>query len=286
MELITPDDVRKLLELFSASSFKPKDGDKAADVVQYKCVQLFKKDYPLLALINNENGELSTSYPSKLIVPQVAQDFSGCITSSHRSRVETKSCLEANKENIGLARETEAGETHVGNCFGTNIDAGKLRDLMARARVARCRARFPVPVILFEGKYICRSATISGGPEIYGRSGLDLLFPPSNEEEDTSSSTTAAASSSASSASAATYEDATLNNSTSCSGTSSSSVHHHHHQTTSTQQALPSLSSLSLGDSSQVFSKVRNQDINLLKYLSVKYICDLMVEKKKVCLIG
>lgn len=40
----------------------------------------------------------------------------------------------------------------------------------------RCRARFPVPVILYKGKHICRSSTLSGGPEIYGRSGLDYLF--------------------------------------------------------------------------------------------------------------
>lgn len=31
-------------------------------------------------------------------------------------------------------------------------------------------------MILFKGKYVCRSATLSGGPEIYGRSGLDYLF--------------------------------------------------------------------------------------------------------------
>ena len=77
--------------------------------------------------------------------------------------------------------------------------------------MARCRSRFVVPVILFEGKvkkisivlrqlknilmflsqlcmkpiistsvlflqHICRSATISGGAEIYGRSGLDFLL--------------------------------------------------------------------------------------------------------------
>jgi myotubularin-related protein 14 len=31
-------------------------------------------------------------------------------------------------------------------------------------------------VILYEGKNICRSATISGGAEIYGRSGIDFFF--------------------------------------------------------------------------------------------------------------
>ena len=39
-----------------------------------------------------------------------------------------------------------------------------------------CRARFPLPVIFYRGKYICRSATLSGGPEIYSRTGFDYLF--------------------------------------------------------------------------------------------------------------
>lgn len=33
-----------------------------------------------------------------------------------------------------------------------------------------------MPVILYKSKYICRSATLSGGAEIYGRSGIDYLF--------------------------------------------------------------------------------------------------------------
>lgn len=253
MELLTSDDVRKLLEIFSNTSFKPKDCDKTADTVQHRCVQLFYKDYPQLALIPNENGELSTSYPSKLIVPQ--QFASGPAEACARQPGAYANPFDANKEN------EESFATNGGHCFAANIDAGKLRDLMTKARVARCRARFPVPVILVDGKYICRSATLSGGPEIYGRSGLDLLFA-SNDEEPISDSV--------SNSTPASYLGSALNGSA-----SGPSVAH-------SQSQLPSLSSLSLGDSSQVFSKVRNQDINLLKYLSVKYICDLMVEKKKV----
>lgn len=53
----------------------------------------------------------------------------------------------------------------------------------------RCRARFPVPVILYKGKHICRSSTLSGGPEIYGRSSLDYLLSGSDEKTETSSDT-------------------------------------------------------------------------------------------------
>lgn len=61
----------------------------------------------------------------------------------------------------------------------------------------RCRARFPVPVILYRGKNICRSATLSGGPEILGRRGYDYLFSSSeascdymDSEEETPPATT------------------------------------------------------------------------------------------------
>lgn len=37
-----------------------------------------------------------------------------------------------------------------------------------------------MPIILYKGKYICRSATISGTPEIYTRSGIDYLFSGDN----------------------------------------------------------------------------------------------------------
>ncbi|XP_077517064.1 uncharacterized protein LOC144127929 [Amblyomma americanum] len=51
----------------------------------------------------------------------------------------------------------------------------KLRGQMAKARVARARMRFAVPVILYDGKNICRSATLSGGLEIYGRTIIKFL---------------------------------------------------------------------------------------------------------------
>lgn len=45
--------------------------------------------------------------------------------------------------------------------------------------------------------------------------------------------------------------------------------------------SLPLFALLRNGDS-QLFDKVRGHDIKLLRYLSVRYICDLMVENKKV----
>ncbi|RWS06197.1 myotubularin-related protein 14-like protein [Dinothrombium tinctorium] len=205
MAALSSEDLRKLLELFTVSCFKPKDADKRSETVQNRCLELMLLDYKQVITISNETGELCSSYPSKIIVPQ-------------RS---TNECC-------------------ANNAFDSSqLDSTKLRELILKARIARCRARFPVPVILFDNKYICRSATLSCGPEIYGRKGFDLLFTTNSSDRNKASSS-------------------------------------------ATQHSLSSLSSLTISDSSQVFSTVRNHDINLLKYVSVGYICDLMVEKKKV----
>lgn len=217
MEPVTSEDIRTLLEAFASSSFRPKDCESSAVVVQDKCTQLFTRDFPDSILVQNQNGELSTSYPLSIIIPRKKDE----------SVVNTS------------ANEVSSSKSKSNPICDGDMDCLKIRDLMMKARVARCRARFPVPVILFDGKYVCRSATLSGGPEIYGRSGFDLLFPSANDEEE--------------------VQDCLTN-----------------------QPSLPTLSSLSLSDSSQIFSKVRAQDINLLKHMGVKFIGDLMVEKKKV----
>lgn len=102
--------------------------------------------------------------------------------------------------------------------------------------MCRCRARFPVPVILYKGKYICRSATLSGGAEIYGRSGLDYLLYRSDNTTDN-------------------YDEFDV----------------------SVDSEIPPPQS-----DWQLFDRVRNQDIKLLKTLNVGTIVDFMVEKKKV----
>lgn len=102
-----------------------------------------------------------------------------------------------------------------------------------------------MPIILYRGKYICRSATLSGGPEIYTRSGFDYLFcgvdntatkPPLDEDA---------------------YEA---------------------QETSISDEPLVE----EKGSEWQLFDRVRNQDIKLLKTLNVGTIIDFMVEKKKV----
>lgn len=61
-------------------------------------------------------------------------------------------------------------------------DANKIRELVTRARYARCRQRFVAPVIYFRGQYICRSATLSMVGETYSRYAYDYVTSGSTNE--------------------------------------------------------------------------------------------------------
>lgn len=176
-----------------------------------RCLLLSDVDYSH-SVISNNGGELSAHYPSHLIVFEY-------------------------EKTRGPKPDTPPPPRTTDTIYESMYDVNKLRDLMKNARFARCRARFPLPVILYKGKHICRSATLSGGPEIYGRSGLDYFFsgsdgaiglPPDDEVDEATGGAEFAS-----------------------------------------------------GDW-QLFDRVRNQDIRLLKTLNVGTIVDFMVEKKKV----
>lgn len=117
-----------------------------------------------------------------------------------------------------------------------------LKKLMRKSRFARCRSRFPAPVILYKGRYVCRSATLASSPEMLGRAGLDFL---SN-----------LASSNINSTSPIPLADKSL-----------------------TQVAEEVMEESRFID---MKNKFRSYDIELLKTLNVGTIIDFMVEKKKV----
>lgn len=186
--LVEAHEIHTLLEHFAKYSYRVRS-DQRVDPVTEKCLKLFAKDYQF-AVINNTAGDLCTHYPSKLVVLEY--------------------------EKIPGVREKVE---HL-------YDSNKIKELFKQARFARCRSRFVVPVILFEGKHICRSGTLSSGAEMYSRTGLDFLFPGN--------------------------------------------------------EASSSTASKSEQSDMQMFDRIRGQDINVLKTFDVKYIVDLMVEKKKV----
>uniref|UniRef100_A0A8B9TGG6 Myotubularin related protein 14 n=1 Tax=Anas platyrhynchos TaxID=8839 RepID=A0A8B9TGG6_ANAPL len=171
----------ELLLEFSRAQYRAKDGGGAAakvERIERRCLELFGRDYRY-SVIPNAHGEVCAHYPRHIV----------------------------------LLERDAAAPREPALCR-----SGKLQDLINRSKMARCRGRFVCPVILYKGKHICRSATLAGWGELYGRTGYNYIFS----------------------------------------------------------------GDLLLREDSQLFDKVRGHDIKLLRYLSVRYICDLMVENKKV----
>ncbi|XP_063282812.1 myotubularin-related protein 14 isoform X1 [Pelobates fuscus] len=190
------DSLSELLEEFSRAQFRAKDPNPKVENIEKRCLELFGKDY-CFSIIQNANGELCSHYPRQIVFME------------YESVEEDKTMFES------------------------TVQVGKLQDLVNRSKMARCRGRFACPVILYKGKHICRSATLAGWGELYGRTGYNYIFSGGSDDAWADSEVA--------------EDDAAVRN----------------------------------GDS-QLFDKVRGHDIKLLRYLSVKYICDLMVENKKV----
>ncbi|XP_068108659.1 myotubularin-related protein 14 isoform X2 [Hyperolius riggenbachi] len=186
----------ELLEEFSRAQYRAKDVGAKVEGIESRCLELFGRDY-CYSVIQNPNGELCGHYPRRIVFLE------------YESTEDDK------------------------NTYESTVQVGKLQDLVNRSKMARCRGRFVCPVILYKGKHICRSATLAGWGELYGRTGYNYIF--SGGSDDAWADTDVA------------DDEAAARN----------------------------------GDS-QLFDKVRGHDIKLLRYLSVRYICDLMVENKKV----
>uniref|UniRef100_A0A6Q2Z938 Myotubularin related protein 14 n=1 Tax=Esox lucius TaxID=8010 RepID=A0A6Q2Z938_ESOLU len=168
------------------------------ETIESRCLELFGRDYKY-SVIHNTNGEVCGHYPRQIVFLEYE------CTDPHKDR------------------------------FESTVQTSKLQDLVNRSKMARCRGRFVCPVILYNGKHICRSSTLAGWGELYGRTGYNYIF--SGGADDTWGA--------------------------------------------ESEPEVPEDDSARNGDS-QLFDKVRGLDIKLLRYLSVRYICDLMVENKKV----
>ncbi|XP_035915006.1 myotubularin-related protein 14 isoform X2 [Anopheles stephensi] len=266
---ILPQDIQSLLEYFAKNMYRAKDCENGNDVM-HRCNVLLQQDYSVIE-ISNTTGELSSHYPSTLLIPEYEyKNLSG--NSGNNTQAPpppttggpnngfasindflTRSAQpQAPQQQPPPPPQTQpppsAPSAGPGQqtIYEATYDGNKLRDLINKARFARCRARFPLPVILYKGKYICRSATLSGGPEIYGRSGLDYLF----------------------------YSlDSTA---------TSPTLDEEAYEARETSLPEDTFEEPITNSDWQLFDRVRSQDIKLLKTLNVGTIVDFMVEKKKV----
>ncbi|KAK1158506.1 myotubularin-related protein 14 isoform X1 [Acipenser oxyrinchus oxyrinchus] len=184
------EEIAELIDCFSKIQYRAKETNSKVERIENRYLELFGKDYKY-SIIHNANGEVCGHYPRKIVF-----------------------------------LEYESSD-HDKDRFESTVQVTKLQDLVNRSKMARCRGRFVCPVILYNGKHICRSSTLAGWGELYGRTGYNYIFSVTNCKD--------------------------------------------------MFYAL-----FSRNGDSQLFDKVRGHDIKLLRYLSVRYICDLMVENKKV----
>lgn len=174
--IITRGDIQQLLLYFSKNTYRAKENDSVCQEVMNKCIDLVSLDYSHV-VVNNTNGELSANYPSQLIIMEYEHGnrVTGDRGAPGLQQMTVNSPLSVGS-NSSVCNSMSLDARSSGTIYENVYDANKLRDLFGKARSARCRARFPIPVIFFRGKHVCRSATLSGGPEIYGRSSYDYFF--------------------------------------------------------------------------------------------------------------
>lgn len=144
------------------------------------CSTLFKLDYNVVE-ITNVAGELSSHYPGIILVPENEKQQPTTLSNmSNFCGFFNPSCSTAGPSSQRAQQET---------IYESSFDAVRLKELIIKARFARSRTRFPVPVILYKGKYVCRSSTLSGGPEMYTRTSFNYFFngtPTKSTETDES----------------------------------------------------------------------------------------------------
>ncbi|CAL8403487.1 unnamed protein product [Arctogadus glacialis] len=191
------EEIADLIDLFSKIQYRAKEVSPRVDAVEKRCLELFGRDYKY-SVIHNTNGEVCGHYPRQIVYLEYE-------------------CMDSQRDR-----------------FQSSVQISKLQDLVNRSKLARCRGRFVCPVILFNGKHICRSSTLAGWGELYGRTGYNYIFSGGSDD------------------------------------------------TWTEQDEVLEEDSAARNSESQLFDKVRGHDIKLLRYLSVRYICDLMVENKKV----
>uniref|UniRef100_A0A3B4ZRX0 Myotubularin related protein 14 n=1 Tax=Stegastes partitus TaxID=144197 RepID=A0A3B4ZRX0_9TELE len=191
------EEIADLIDLFSKTQYRAKEVTPRVEAIEKRCLELFARDYKY-SVIHNANGEVCGHYPRQIVFLEYE-------------------CTDVERER-----------------FESTVQISKLQDLVNRSKLARCRGRFVCPVILYNGKHICRSSTLAGWGELYGRTGYNYIFSGGSDDTWTES------------------------------------------------EEVPEDDSAVRNGDSQLFDKVRGHDIKLLRYLSVRYICDLMVENKKV----
>ncbi|KAM8711577.1 hypothetical protein ACLKA7_012145 [Drosophila subpalustris] len=175
--------------------------------ISKKCEFLFKLDYSLIEL-DNSNGLLSPRYPGRILIPEYEHGHmaktlipnnglvGGGSSGTKAAATSQNSSAGSNGSSAGVGiqafvtfanplqtqpqqstvQQTLQQQSQQNTIYEDQYDIQRMRELVTMAKYARCRQRFAVPVIMFRGKYICRSATLSVMPETYGRKVVDYAY--------------------------------------------------------------------------------------------------------------
>ncbi|KAL7735769.1 hypothetical protein ACLKA6_020016 [Drosophila palustris] len=175
--------------------------------ISKKCEFLFKLDYSLIEL-DNSNGLLSPRYPGRILIPEYEHGHmaktlipnnglvGGGSSGTKAAATPQNSSAGSNGSSAGVGiqafvtfanplqtqpqqstvQQTLQQQSQQNTIYEDQYDIQRMRELVTMAKYARCRQRFAVPVIMFRGKYICRSATLSVMPETYGRKVVDYAY--------------------------------------------------------------------------------------------------------------
>ncbi|XP_044764889.1 myotubularin-related protein 14 [Coccinella septempunctata] len=138
-------EIENLCNLFKQNAYSVCYETPEATEALARCKALLELDYKVVE-INNSDGALCSHYPSKILICQ--------------SELPDESGNEVRNEALSLE---------------STADVNQLRNQILKARKGRCRARFPVPVIFYKGKNICRSGTTAHFVEILGRATVETF---------------------------------------------------------------------------------------------------------------
>ncbi|KAL7735768.1 hypothetical protein ACLKA6_020016 [Drosophila palustris] len=206
---VTQQDLHDLLEIFEKKSFEAVAFEEgtAEYGISKKCEFLFKLDYSLIEL-DNSNGLLSPRYPGRILIPEYEHGHmaktlipnnglvGGGSSGTKAAATPQNSSAGSNGSSAGVGiqafvtfanplqtqpqqstvQQTLQQQSQQNTIYEDQYDIQRMRELVTMAKYARCRQRFAVPVIMFRGKYICRSATLSVMPETYGRKVVDYAY--------------------------------------------------------------------------------------------------------------
>ncbi|CAF3352755.1 unnamed protein product [Rotaria sp. Silwood1] len=223
--MIKIDDIIALLRIGTQRQYNARELHTTNATIELHVTSLFGQDFDY-QLIPNTNGELSLYYPRRILLPTIDK-WSNISTSKIQATID-------------------------------------VRDLFVRSRIARCRSRFVVPVILLDGKYICRSSTVASWGEVYSRSGVDRLLETGNRTTNPS------------------IIDSTTNPTAVTNDLDGPPTIAIVGAAAAAAAAAASASSSNVEVPQQnIFDKLRGADIDLLKILDVSSIVNLMVEKRK-----